>query len=108
MPKSRPPFMDTKPADVFIEWMSRLNTSMYRRSDGAGFGSDRHPGWYLNLMANPTVQVQIKKEKLNLTARDATEEERAKYWPRLVEMCPTYEDYQSWTERKIPLVVCGP
>ena len=35
---------------------------------------------------------------LDLTARDATEEERAKYWPRLVEMYPTYEDYQSWTD----------
>ena len=31
-----------------------------------------------------------------------------KYWPRLVEMYPTYEDYQSWTDRVIPLVVCEP
>jgi len=71
-------------------------------------GSDKHPMWYLNLKANPKVTVQIKSEFLELTARDATEEERAKYWPRLVEMYPTYEDYQSWTERKIPLVVCEP
>jgi F420H(2)-dependent quinone reductase len=45
---------------------------------------------------------------LGLTARDATDEERAKYWPRLVEMYPTYDDYQSWTDRQIPLVVCEP
>ena len=51
---------------------------------------------------------QIKDEKLELTARDATEDERNLYWPKLVEMYPTYEDYQSWTERKIPLVVCEP
>ena len=57
-------------------------------------GSDKHPMWYLNLKANPKVQVQIKKEVLDLTARDATDEERAKYWPKLVEMYPTYEDYQ--------------
>jgi F420H(2)-dependent quinone reductase len=69
-------------------------------------GSDKNPMWYLNLKANPKVQVQIKKEVLDLTARDATDEERAKYWPRLVEMYPTYEDYQSWTDRTIPLVVC--
>ncbi|MDT5000407.1 MAG: hypothetical protein QOK12_2512, partial [Mycobacterium sp.] len=29
-------------------------------------------------------------------------------WPKLVEMYPTYDDYQSWTDRKIPLVVCEP
>ena len=57
-------------------------------------GSDKNPMWYLNLKANPKVQVQIKKEVLDLTARDATDEERAKYWPKLVEMYPTYEDYQ--------------
>ena len=37
-------------------------------------GSDKHPMWYLNLMANPKVTVQTKGEKLELTARDATEE----------------------------------
>jgi deazaflavin-dependent oxidoreductase (nitroreductase family) len=71
-------------------------------------GSDKNPMWYLNLMANPTVQVQIKDEVLDLKARDASDAERAKYSPKLVEMYPTYEDYQSWTDRKIPLVVCQP
>lgn len=71
-------------------------------------GSDKHPMWYLNLKSNPKVQVQIKQEILDLTARDATEEERAKYWPKLVEMYPTYDDYQSWTDRTIPLVICEP
>ena len=151
MRKSRPRFIDTKPADFFIKWTSKINAYMYRRSDGEGFGSniqgipvallittgrksgqprvsplyfhrdgdtvvvaaskggsDKNPMWYLNLKANPKVQVQIKKEVLDLTARDATDEERAKYWPKLVEMYPTYEDYQSWTDRTIPLVVCEP
>ena len=151
MATSRPRFMDTKPADFFIKWMSKVNTFMYHRSDGEGFGSnfqgipvalltttgrksgeprvsplyfhrdgeavvvaasrggsDKNPMWYLNLKANPKVQVQIKKEVLDLTARDATDEERAKYWPRLVEMYPSYDDYQSWTDRVIPLVVCEP
>ena len=71
-------------------------------------GSDKHPMWYLNLRSNPKVTVEIKDEKLVLTARDATENERNRYWPKLVAMYPTYEDYQSWTERKIPLVVCEP
>jgi deazaflavin-dependent oxidoreductase (nitroreductase family) len=64
--------------------------------------------WYLNLKADPKVKVQIKDQVLHLTARDATEDERNLYWPKLVEMYPTYDDYQSWTERKIPLVVCEP
>ncbi len=71
-------------------------------------GSDKNPMWDLNLKANPKVQVQIKKQVLDLTARDATDEERAKYWPQLVSMYPGYEDYQSWTDRTIPIVVCEP
>jgi F420H(2)-dependent quinone reductase len=71
-------------------------------------GSDKNPMWYLNLKANPKVSVQIKKEVLDLTARDATDDERARYWPQLVEMYPTYNDYQSWTDRTIPIVICDP
>jgi deazaflavin-dependent oxidoreductase (nitroreductase family) len=71
-------------------------------------GSEKNPMWYLNLKANPKVQVQIKKEVLDMRARDATDDERAKYWPQLVEMYPTFEDYQSWTDRQIPIVVCEP
>ncbi|HKP43789.1 nitroreductase family deazaflavin-dependent oxidoreductase [Mycobacterium sp.] len=71
-------------------------------------GSDKHPMWYLNLTANPKVQVQIKKEVLHLTAREADDEERSRYWPRLVEIYPAIDDYQSWTDRVIPLVVCEP
>ena len=72
-------------------------------------GSEKNPMmWYLNLKANPKVQVQIKKEIVDLQARDATDEERAKYWPQLVQMYPTYDDYQSWTDRRIPIVVCEP
>jgi deazaflavin-dependent oxidoreductase (nitroreductase family) len=151
MPKSPPPFLNSRYSDVVIKWMSRLNTWMYRRNDGEGLGgtfqnipvalltttgrrsgqprisplyflrdgdrvvvaasrggSDRNPMWYLNLKANPKVQVQIKNEVLGRTARDANDEERARYWPQLVQMYPTYEDYQSWTDRVIPLVVCEP
>lgn len=71
-------------------------------------GSEKNPMWYLNLKANPKVEVHIKKEVLDLNARDASDDERAQYWPKLVEMYPSYEDYQSWTDRRIPLVVCEP
>jgi deazaflavin-dependent oxidoreductase (nitroreductase family) len=71
-------------------------------------GSDKNPMWYLNLKANAEVSVQIKNEVLDLTARDATDEERAKYWPQLVTMYPTFEAYQSWTDRTIPIIICDP
>jgi deazaflavin-dependent oxidoreductase (nitroreductase family) len=71
-------------------------------------GAAKNPMWYLNLKADPKVSVQIKKEVLELVARDATDDERAKYWPQLVKMYPSYEDYQSWTDRTIPIVVCDP
>lgn len=71
-------------------------------------GSANNPMWYLNLKANPQVSVQIKDEVLHLTARDATEAERARYWPRLVQMYSSFDEYQSWTDRVIPVVICDP
>ncbi len=71
-------------------------------------GRTNNPMWYLNLKANPKVTVQIKKEVLALTARDATEAERAQYWPELVAMYSSFEDYQNWTDRVIPIVICDP
>lgn len=71
-------------------------------------GSDKHPLWYLNLKADPKATVQIKNEVLNLTARDATEQERAEYWPKLTAFYKGFEDYQSWTDRVIPIVICDP
>jgi len=71
-------------------------------------GAANNPMWYLNLKANPTVSVQIKDQVLDLTARDATEDERALYWPKMVAMYTSFDDYQSWTERVIPVVICDP
>ena len=71
-------------------------------------GAATNPMWYLNLKANPRVSVQIKDEVLHLTARDATEAERAQYWPRLLQIYSSFDDYQSWTDRVIPVVICDP
>ena len=54
------------------------------------------------------MSVQIKDETLHLTARDATEAERTAYWPKLTEMYSSFDDYQSWTDRVIPVVICDP
>ena len=69
-------------------------------------GRTDNPMWYLNLKANPKVSVQIRNEVLPLTARDATAAERERYWPELVAIYSSFADYQSWTDRVIPVVIC--
>ncbi len=71
-------------------------------------GRAENPTWYLNLKENPDVEVQIRDERLRLSARDATDEERARYWPPLIKMYPPYRGYRDATDRVIPLVVCEP
>ncbi len=71
-------------------------------------GREKNPLWYLNLKANPKVSVRIKDEVLQLQAHEATAEEREEYWPKLVAMYPAFDDYQSWTDRVIPIVICDP
>jgi len=71
-------------------------------------GRDGNPMWYLNLKANPQVGVQIRDQHLAMTARDATDEERRRYWPALIKMYPPYKNYRDATDRVIPLVVCEP
>ena len=68
-------------------------------------GVDKHPAWYHNLTANPETLVELPREKRKVRAHTASEEERAELWPRLVEIYPPYEEYQTFTERKIPVVV---
>lgn len=68
-------------------------------------GRDRHPDWYLNLEANPKVKVQVpRRSRVAMTARTAGVEERAEWWPTIVEAYDGYTTYQSRTEREIPVV----
>jgi F420H(2)-dependent quinone reductase len=71
-------------------------------------GRDSNPAWYHNLRENPDVHIQIRGEHLDLFARDATDDERRYYWPRLIEMYPPYRNYREATDRVIPLVICEP
>jgi F420H(2)-dependent quinone reductase len=71
-------------------------------------GRDSNPAWYHNLRENPDVHIQIRGEHLDLFARDATDDERRHYWPRLIEMYPPYRNYREATDRVIPLVICEP
>ena len=52
-------------------------------------GSDAMPAWWLDLQANPTAAVQIGTERRRVMAREASAEEKAERWPRLVEKSVT-------------------
>jgi F420H(2)-dependent quinone reductase len=146
----KPKRLNDPRAEFFIKWMARVNTWIYKRTNGrlggtiqkapvalltttgrktgeprvsplifvrdgdrvvlvaSRGGSDKHPLWYLNLKADPKVSVQIKDEVLHLRARDASAEERAEYWPKLAAKYPPLDDYKTWTDRVIPLVICDP
>ena len=71
-------------------------------------GQPQHPSWYVNLLANPAVTVEIGKETRQLRAREATGDERTALWTSLTAMYPAYDSYQAKTSRQIPVVVLEP
>jgi proline iminopeptidase len=68
-------------------------------------GAPEHPGWYRNLVKTPEVGVQIKGDRFRARARDAKGEERERLWRRMNEVWPHYDEYQTKTDREIPVVV---
>ena len=71
-------------------------------------GRAANPMWYLNIQNNPQISFQIKNETLQLIAREATDDEREQYWPRLDGIYPEFALYRSYTDRKIPILICDP
>ena len=71
-------------------------------------GDDRHPTWYLNLQADPAVEITMDGADRKMTARTATAEERADLWPRITGSYKGYAGYQTKTDREIPVVVLEP
>jgi deazaflavin-dependent oxidoreductase (nitroreductase family) len=68
-------------------------------------GAPKHPAWYLNLEANPKVELQVGRERFAGTARRASAGEKLRLWPSLIAIYPAYADYQKRTTREIPVVI---
>jgi deazaflavin-dependent oxidoreductase (nitroreductase family) len=68
-------------------------------------GSDEPPGWYVNLEADPDVEVQVLDDVFPARARTASPEEKPRLWETMVGEWPHYAEYQTRTEREIPVVV---
>jgi deazaflavin-dependent oxidoreductase (nitroreductase family) len=71
-------------------------------------GADTHPAWYLNLEADPEVELQVGAEVMRATARRASGEEETRLWERMAEVWPDYDEYAKKTDRPIPVVVLTP
>ncbi|HEX2728837.1 MAG TPA: nitroreductase family deazaflavin-dependent oxidoreductase [Rubrobacteraceae bacterium] len=71
-------------------------------------GTPTHPAWYLNLKAMPETTVEVGGREVLVRAETADPEERARLWPKLIEMYPSYESYQKKTDREIPVVKLHP
>jgi deazaflavin-dependent oxidoreductase (nitroreductase family) len=87
-------------------------TALIYGTDGADYllvaskgGAPEHPLWYLNMVANPDVEVQVEADKFRATARTATSAEKPRLWKIMTGVYPPYDEYQAKTDRDIPVVV---
>jgi len=71
---------------------------------GSAGGSDRHPAWYHNVLAHPTVTVELGTEEFAAVAVPAEGAERERLFAEVVRLVPGYGDYQAGTERVLPVV----
>ena len=70
---------------------------------GGSWGAQSHPAWVRNLRANPSVRVEVGTESYDATARELPAAEREPVWTQLIATAPVIGEYQSRTDRVIPL-----
>ncbi len=71
-------------------------------------GAPKHPVWYLNLLANPDATVQDRDKVMDVRARVVEGDERQEWWGYANEAWQSYDEYQTKTDREIPVVVLEP
>jgi len=71
----------------------------------SNIGAPAHPDWYVNLVANPDVTVELRHERF--TARASTTEgtEHDRLYELFTSQRPGTDTHQGKTERKIPIVL---
>jgi deazaflavin-dependent oxidoreductase (nitroreductase family) len=91
------------------------SSAMIYGTEGDGYvvvasqaGLPTHPNWYLNLCAEPAVEVQVGPDRFPAMARTAEGEERERLWALMTSIWPNFDVYQSRTDRRIPVVVLEP
>ena len=95
--------------------LERVNPVMYQDlGDGriavfaSKAGTDTHPDWYHNLVANPDVTAEIGTEARSFRSRTATAAEREPIWSKQKQDYSGFADYETRTSREIPVVILEP
>src|SRR5262245_62065790 len=71
----------------------------------SNIGAPKHPDWYLNLVKDPRVTVEVGDETYDAVATPAAGEERERLWAMLKENYPFFADHEQKTTREIPVVL---
>ena len=71
-------------------------------------GSIRNPDWYLNIVSEPRVFVQVKGHRISVAAQIADIVARDRLWTQLIAKAPLYQKFQDRTTRQIPMVRLTP
>ncbi len=71
-------------------------------------GAPKHPSWYLNLTADPHIEVQERGELVSAIARTASVGGKPRLWKIMTQVWPNYDVYTTRTDREIPLVILSP
>jgi deazaflavin-dependent oxidoreductase (nitroreductase family) len=90
--------------------LERVHPMMYLDLDGGRYvfaskaGADSHPDWYHNLVANPTVTVEVGTETYGATAAPVAGKDRDRIYAEQARRYPGFAEYQAKTSRVIPVV----
>ena len=68
-------------------------------------GSPKHPNWYHNLVANPTVTLEVASERFAARAIEPNGAERDRLFEERCQATPNFKNYQDKTTRRIPIIV---
>jgi deazaflavin-dependent oxidoreductase (nitroreductase family) len=92
----------------------RVNPLQYNR-DGDRYvvfaskgGAPTNPSWYYNLKANPNASIEVGTDTIQVAASEVTGDERDRLYSAQAELRPQFAEYQSNTDRVIPVVVLTP
>ena len=71
-------------------------------------GRPSNPGWYYNLVANPSTRIQVMGQVLDVAVEEARGEKREQLWAQLTRQQPNFKAYETRTTRKIPMLILKP
>lgn len=84
-----------------------MDGSAYVVTASAG-GAEKHPGWFFNIRSDLQATIQVKDQRIKVTAEIAGPEKKPELWARLVELAPNFAGYQKSIRREIPMVILHP